>query len=66
MNPYFQGVNQRSFGTYPMRGEQCRAAIAAAIDTGYRAIDTARIERLTHINCRIVSSDLVPWAPEWD
>lgn len=29
-------------------------------------VDMARIEKLTHTGYRIVSADLVPWAPEWD
>lgn len=29
-------------------------------------VDMARIERLTRTGYRIVGSDLVPWAPEWD
>ena len=43
MTIFFQGVNQRAFGTYPLRGEDCKAAILAAIDAGYRAIDTAQM-----------------------
>ena len=29
-------------------------------------VDMARIEKLTQTGYRIVTSDLVPWAPEWD
>ncbi len=29
-------------------------------------VDMAKIEKLTQTGYRIVSSDLVPWAPEWD
>ena len=29
-------------------------------------VDMARIEKLTHTGYRIVTEDLVPWAPEWD
>lgn len=29
-------------------------------------VDMARIEKLTRTSYRIVGSDLVPWAPEWD
>lgn len=43
MNLYFQGVNQRSFGTYPLKGDECIAAILAAIDVGYRSFDTAQM-----------------------
>ena len=43
MNIYHQGVNQRGFGTYPLAGEAARRAIAAAVDVGYRAFDTAQM-----------------------
>lgn len=43
MNIYFQGTNQRSFGTYPLQGEDCVKAIMTALDVGYRAIDTAQM-----------------------
>ena len=29
-------------------------------------IDMARIDALTHTGFRIVSQELVPWAPDWD
>ena len=29
-------------------------------------VDMARIEALTHTGYRLVNSDVVPWAPEWD
>lgn len=29
-------------------------------------VDMARIDRLTHTGYRIVTADLVPWAPDWD
>ncbi len=29
-------------------------------------VDMARIEKLTHTGYRIVTEDLVPWAPNWD
>jgi 2,5-diketo-D-gluconate reductase A len=29
------------FGTYPMKGDQCVAAVTSALDAGYRLIDTA-------------------------
>lgn len=29
-------------------------------------VDVARIEKLTRTNYRIVTEDLVPWAPKWD
>ncbi|RUX68593.1 aldo/keto reductase, partial [Mesorhizobium sp. M2A.F.Ca.ET.040.01.1.1] len=42
MNIMFQKANQRMFGTFPLKGDTLRAAIAAAIDAGYRAFDTAQ------------------------
>jgi 2,5-diketo-D-gluconate reductase B len=30
------------FGTWPLKGEQCRDAVLSAIDVGYRLIDTAQ------------------------
>jgi len=29
------------FGTWPLKGEECEAAVRAALDAGYRHIDTA-------------------------
>jgi len=43
MNTMFQKNFQRAFGTYPLKGEALLAAIASAIDTGYRAFDTAQM-----------------------
>lgn len=43
MNIYFQKGFQRGFGTYPLKGEELRKAIDAAIDAGYRAFDTAQM-----------------------
>ena len=40
---YFKKTFQRSFGTFPLRGEDCHKAIAAALDAGYRAFDTAQM-----------------------
>ncbi|MDW6023171.1 aldo/keto reductase [Mesorhizobium sp. BAC0120] len=42
MNVIFQKTNQRVFGTFPLKGDALRNAIAAAIETGYRAFDTAQ------------------------
>lgn len=33
----------RSYGTFPLRGEELTSALTAAIDVGYRAIDTAQM-----------------------
>lgn len=43
MNIYFQKSFQRGFGTYPLRGDDLRNAIDAAIEVGYRAFDTAQM-----------------------
>ena len=43
MNIFFQKSYQRSFGTYPLRGNDCKRAISSAIDAGYRAFDTAQM-----------------------
>jgi len=43
MNIFFQKSYQRSFGTYPLRGKDCTAAITAALEAGYRAFDTAQM-----------------------
>lgn len=43
MSIYFQQTYQRAFGTYPLRDETCRQAVAAALATGYRAFDTAQM-----------------------
>lgn len=42
MSIFFDKTYQRAFGTYPLRGDDCRRAIEAAIETGYRAFDTAQ------------------------
>jgi 2,5-diketo-D-gluconate reductase B len=33
------------FGTWPLRGQQCREAVAHALSVGYRHLDTARMYR---------------------
>lgn len=45
MNITFRRNHQRAFGTFPLQGETLRAAIAAAIEVGYRAFDTAQMYR---------------------
>ena len=45
MNIYFQQTHQRSFGTFPLKGEPLLQALGDAIDIGYRAIDTAQLYR---------------------
>lgn len=34
---------QRAFGTYPLKGDSLATALITALDTGYRAIDTAQM-----------------------
>lgn len=43
MNIYFQKSFQRGFGTFPLKGDDLRNAIDAAVDAGYRAFDTAQM-----------------------
>ncbi|MDA4844993.1 aldo/keto reductase [Hoeflea poritis] len=43
MTAYFQRTHQRSFGTYPLQGEELKQALAHAIEAGYRSIDTAQM-----------------------
>ncbi|WP_112312016.1 aldo/keto reductase [Pseudogemmobacter bohemicus] len=43
MNILFSKTWQRSFGTFPLKDSVLEAAIAAAIETGYRAFDTAQM-----------------------
>ncbi len=38
----FQKTFQRAFGTYPLTGAALAAAVATALDVGYRAFDTAQ------------------------
>lgn len=43
MNVYFQKTHQRAFGTYPLAGSELTQALHAALEVGYRAIDTAQM-----------------------
>lgn len=43
MSRLYQGVNQRMFGTWPLAGEDARAAVLSAAEVGYRAFDTAQL-----------------------
>ena len=43
MSILYEGVNQRGFGTFPLKGGEARDAIAVAVETGYRAFDTAQM-----------------------
>jgi 2,5-diketo-D-gluconate reductase B len=43
MNIYFQNTNQRSFGTFPLTGDELRDAMMIAAEVGYRSFDTAQM-----------------------
>ena len=43
MSIYFRKTWQRSFGTFPLKGEALHAAVAVAAEVGYRAFDTAQM-----------------------
>ena len=64
MNIYFQRSHERSFGTYPLKGEELATAMTDALDVGYRAIDTAQMyENEEHVgqvlgSCRVPRSEL--------
>lgn len=42
MSVYDEGVFQRGFGTFPLRGEALTGAVHEALEIGYRAFDTAQ------------------------
>ncbi len=43
MSIYFEKTHQRSFGTFPLKGEELHAAIQHAAEVGYRSYDTAQM-----------------------
>lgn len=43
MTIYFQKSYQSSFGTFPLKPRELQVAILAAVETGYRAFDTAQM-----------------------
>ncbi len=57
-----KGVSVNTMSTRP---ENIRANFEI-MDFTLSHVDMARIERLTHTGYRIVTADLVPWAPKWD
>ena len=57
-----KGVSVNTMSTKP---ENIRANFEI-MDFSLSHVDMARIDKLTHHGYRIVTSDLVPWAPEWD
>ncbi len=42
-SPFYQGIWQRGFGTFPLKGNELKEALTIALDVGYRAIDTAQL-----------------------
>lgn len=43
MSIYFEKTYQRSFGTFPLKGEELTKAVGHAIKAGYRSFDTAQM-----------------------
>lgn len=43
MSRIYQGANQRMFGTWPLKGDEAKAAVLSAAEVGYRAFDTAQM-----------------------
>lgn len=43
MNIYYQGTNQRTFGTFPLTGDELRESMRIAAEVGYRSFDTAQM-----------------------
>lgn len=43
MTFYFKNTCERSFGTYPLKGNELKQCILAAIRAGYRSFDTAQM-----------------------
>lgn len=43
MTIYFEKTYQRSFGTFPLTGQELHDAVLAAAEVGYRAFDTAQM-----------------------
>lgn len=42
MSICFEKTYQRAFGTYPLKGDVLRDAVAAALEVGYRAFERRR------------------------
>lgn len=54
-----------SVNTMSTRPENIRANFDV-MDFTLSSVDMARIQALTHTGYRIVTKDIVPWAPDWD
>ncbi|WP_282061732.1 aldo/keto reductase [Roseobacter litoralis] len=57
-----KGVSINTMSTKP----ENIAANFDVMDFTLSSVDMTRIERMTHMNYRIVSKDIVPWAPDFD
>ena len=57
-----KGVSINTMSTNP----ENIAANFDVMDFTLSSVDMARIEALTRTNFRVVTQDLVPWAPDWD
>ena len=60
MNIYFRNTHQRAFGTYPLIGDETRAAILAAAEVGYHAFDTVQTYGNEAENTMSTKSGLLP------
>lgn len=59
MSILHKGVNQRGFGTWPLKGSEAREAVETALDVGYRAIDTAQMyENEAEVGAAIAASGI--------
>lgn len=63
-SPYMQKNYNRSFGTWPLQGDDLKSALGVAINAGYRAIDTAQMYQNEDVvgdfiaDCGIARDDL--------
>ena len=54
MNIFFQGCNQRIFGTANLAGDVATRAVRTAVEIGYRSIDTAQMyENEAEVGCAL-------------
>ena len=60
MSPYFQKTHQRSFGTWPLKGDDLDKAFASAWEVGYRAFDTAQMYQNEADFGQIIKSQNIP------
>lgn len=59
MSILYKGVNQRGFGTWPLKGDEAQEAVETALDVGYRAIDTAQMyENEAEVGAAIAASGI--------